>query len=105
MSDNDYLTYFGQAATIEGTTGENGGGTSQTLSAGLPGRSTDPVGSEVQITSDAVHHTGAEPEKDLFQASLISRMDSLIRDFGEAKTLCMETLYQVLHEASVSESI
>jgi hypothetical protein len=86
MSDNEHATYFGQPATLERTTGENEGGASQTLSVGSSGRSTGPVEPRVQIGGNSVPPTMTDPKKDLFRASLISKMDNLIRDFWEDKT-------------------
>lgn len=108
MSDNEHATYFGQPATLERTTGENEGGATQTLSVGSSGRSTGPVEPGVQIGGNSVPPTMTDPEEDQFRASLVSKMDNLIRDFREDKTSRMETLYQilqVLYEANVSESV
>jgi hypothetical protein len=108
MSENTHATYFGQTAAPEASAAENENRGSQTLSTGSSGGSIDPVGSGSQVRHNSVPPVSAEPEEDPFRASLVSRMDMLVRDFREEKISRMETLYQILqtlHEANVSEPI
>ena len=117
MSRENHAAYFGQMAALEGSnengeqlgptdttaSGACGDSSSQTLPSGMTGGSSDP-----SITGDTTAINVLEPEEDPFRASLVLKMDALIKDFREDKTLCMETLYQILqilHKANVSESI
>ena len=43
------------------------------------------------------------PDEDPFRASLIKKMDSLVKDFRKEKTLRMEILYQILHNGNLDE--
>ena len=107
--------FFRQTAAFEGsnenggqfrptdTTGAHGNSSSQTLPSGMTGGSSDP-GSTGGVAPNNV----LEPEEDPFRASLVSKMDALIKDFREDKTSHMETLYQILqilHKANITESV
>jgi len=96
MSENMHATYFGQTAAPEATAAEN---ETEGVKLSLLDRLEDPstlLDQDLKSDNNSVPPISAEPEEDPFRASLISRMDMLVRDFREEKISRMETLYQIL---------
>jgi len=122
MTSKNHASFFGQSTAFgptssnqnnEGsrqdcTGGSSGIPSSQTIPSGTSGRSSNLNLSEEHNRSVSTLPGVGESEEDPFRASLVSRMDLLIKDFREDKSSHMEMLYQifqVLHEANVSELI
>jgi len=105
MSSNEHATYFGCSATTKGIRTQDEGRTSKTLPSGLSGGHTEShARSPSQLSSPILLETNKDP----FRASLVSKMDTLVWDFRNEKTLWMETMYQilqVLHEANIDKPV
>ena len=122
MTSENHASFFGHSTAFgpiptnqnnEGSRQDHTGGSSgipssQTIPSGMSGRPSNLNSSEEQNRSVFTCPGLREPEEDPFRASLVSRMDLLIKDFREDKSSHMEMLYQifqVLHKANVSKSI